>query len=83
MSSRIFKSINRKTKERKFLAEAVELSREFADMLYSYYFKYQKECLITADSSCCSEYIRCSRSCDSTCITSSCVYPFLNPLDSF
>jgi hypothetical protein len=38
---------------------------------------------MTANSSRYSEYIRRSRSCDSTYVASSCVYPFLDPLDSF
>jgi hypothetical protein len=71
MSSRISKSINRKTEERKFLAESIELSREFADMPCSYCFKHQKECLMTADSSRCSECVRRGRSCDGTRVASS------------
>ncbi|KAI7762650.1 hypothetical protein LZL87_014273 [Fusarium oxysporum] len=71
MSSRISKSINRKTKERKFLAKSIKLSRKLADMPCSYCFKHQKECLMTADSSRCSECVRRGRSCDGTRVASS------------
>jgi hypothetical protein len=71
ISSRVSKRVNRKVEERTLLAESIELSREFADMPCSYYFRHQKACLMSEGSSRCSECVRRGRSCDGTRVATS------------